>query len=353
MLTEGPTAIRSSKSIFSTKIRLLMGTARAKILEFTDSPISRPPMRGGTRLVFSTKRKDGDQTEERSPSRRCTTMSLPLSPPNSSASFAQLELFQTEKLTDGLSRKSRRKMSLVTTFATSSQALASGATPSSNQGGPEAVSPPGPPASPVSHSPKPVVGEVSTTLGTSGQSSSTLFNSRDLASSLANRLRVLTASRGSTLYSMTWKTRVTPARRQIPQLLATARHRRGSDSIGSRRGWATPRTSSSNCSEADATRAFDGKSRLETEVHLIPRGAQPDSGVMHFGFSVLTACPARLDPDFVRWLTGLPGQWSFCGLMATLAMPKPQSALQLRRERRFRKLVEVAQLAGGTPCDNP
>ena len=270
-------------------------------------------------------------------------MNSPTSPPNSCANSVQLELFQTETLTDGQSRRSRRATSLAATFATSSPVRGCGPTPLSSPVGHVPALPPGPPACHANRSRKRGSEAASRTNGTYGQYSSGSLSSESLASSLASKLRAITDSRGSTVYSMTWRTRVTPARRQIPQLLAMAPRRNGKGSTGSRRGWATPRRSSANCSEADAKRAFDGKCRLETEVHLVPREVQPDIGVMHFGFSVLTDLPARLDPDFVRWLTGLPRQWSYCGLMATLAMPRPQSALQSRREKRFRNLVSMSR----------
>ena len=78
------------------------------------------------------------------------------------------------------------------------------------------------------------------TSGTSGLTGSTLSSSADLAQSLANRLQARTASVGSTLYTLTWKTRVTPLGRSIFALRASARRISDSASGGLEKGWATP-----------------------------------------------------------------------------------------------------------------
>jgi hypothetical protein len=48
-----------------------------------------------------------------------------------------------------------------------------------------------------------------------------------LTSSLVSRLRLATASRGATLFSLTWKERATPSGRLIPALRASAHHTSG------------------------------------------------------------------------------------------------------------------------------
>lgn len=59
--------------------------------------------------------------------------------------------------------------------------------------------------------------------GTYGRSGITSFASAGLASSLANRLRAVTGSAGSTLFNLTWKVRHTPSRRSIYALRASGR----------------------------------------------------------------------------------------------------------------------------------
>ena len=74
------------------------------------------------------------------------------------------------------------------------------------------------------------------TSATSGRLCPGSSASASLESSLVNRLVALTASRGSTLYNLTWKTRITPLQRSIYALRASARRTSGSVSTG----WPTP-----------------------------------------------------------------------------------------------------------------
>ena len=86
------------------------------------------------------------------------------------------------------------------------------------------------------------------TSGTFGPIGIGLSSSVALQSSLANRLQAKTASLGSTLYRLTWKTRATPSGLWIPALRALARQKSGKGSIsqgstkglGSLSGWTTP-----------------------------------------------------------------------------------------------------------------
>jgi len=75
---------------------------------------------------------------------------------------------------------------------------------------------------------------MSATYGLRGSGSS---ESAALQQSLANRLAERLDSRGSTMFSLTWKAKATPLRRQICQLAASA-HRTGDRGFG---GWPTPR----------------------------------------------------------------------------------------------------------------
>ncbi len=74
-----------------------------------------------------------------------------------------------------------------------------------------------------------------------GRNGSGLFASAALQSLLENRLRARLASSGSTLFSLTWKERVTPAQRQICALRASVR-----------------RTSDNACTSWHSTLATDG-----------------------------------------------------------------------------------------------
>ena len=65
------------------------------------------------------------------------------------------------------------------------------------------------------------------TSGTSGRPSITSSSSASLAASMASRLQAATASLGSTLYRLTYKTRDTPQQRQIFALRASVRRTSG------------------------------------------------------------------------------------------------------------------------------
>jgi len=69
-----------------------------------------------------------------------------------------------------------------------------------------------------------------------GLHSTTSSASADLASSLASKLQARTASLGSTMYKLTWKTRATPLQRQICALRASVLRTSAKGSFG----WPTP-----------------------------------------------------------------------------------------------------------------
>lgn len=82
----------------------------------------------------------------------------------------------------------------------------------------------------------PVADSDSRTSGISGPYGSVSSRSAALASCLANRLQAATALTGSTLFTLTWKERVTPSGRSISALRASVRRTSGSG-CGS---WPTP-----------------------------------------------------------------------------------------------------------------
>lgn len=80
--------------------------------------------------------------------------------------------------------------------------------------------------------------KVAPTSGTCGPGTSALSASADLQRSLANKLAQRLATGGSTLFSLTWKAKDTPARRPYCQLVASVRRTSGND-FGS---WPTARS---------------------------------------------------------------------------------------------------------------
>ena len=136
------------------------------------------------------------------------------------------------------------------------------------------------------------------TSGTCGPRSFISLASVALAQSLESRLQVVTDLHGSTLYNLTWKRRVTPARRWIPALRASVRRISDNDCTGWRSpsasdpvggvmevrsgcagryelrdeahlaGWPTPRSVEAGHSTGNPARAFNRKSRLEDMIFL-------------------------------------------------------------------------------------
>ena len=97
------------------------------------------------------------------------------------------------------------------------------------------------------------------TSGTFGPRSSISSRSRRLRLSLANRLHQKTALLGSTLYTLTWKDRATPAGRLIPALRASARRTSANDYTG----WPTPCVVEPN---TDPAKVWERKKRLSEKT---------------------------------------------------------------------------------------
>ena len=141
----------------------------------------------------------------------------------------------------------------------SSQASESGATHSDSPGGPT-TDLSGPARALASPSASQAEAQESTTSGISGQSGSASSASAALQSSLESRLRALTASRGSTLYALTWKARATPSGLLICALRASVRRTSVSACTSSalpETGWPT-----TGAKDGDkSVRTFEGASK--------------------------------------------------------------------------------------------
>lgn len=146
---------------------------------------------------------------------------------------------------------------------------------------------------------------------TSGPHGSTSFASVALTSCLANKLQARMGSHGSTLYSLTWKTRTTPAQRLIYALRASVP--RTSDSGFT--GWPTPAARDYRFANArpwkDRGGGTKGEQLNNAVVHLLAYGAS------RIGSSVSMASSGQLSPEHSRWLMGLPRAWDDCGVTAT------------------------------------
>lgn len=205
------------------------------------------------------------------------------------------------------------------------------------------------------------------TYGPPGNGSST---SADLAGYMASRLQAKMRSTGSTLYSLTWKDRVTPAGRTISALRASAHRTSGSDSSLPLVGWTTatvrdhkdtpgmvaqregknrddqlPRQAflcgwptavvgnKTGATPAKALSTIRG-ARLHDIAAIMGPARLTASGELQTGCMVEMGNGAQYDPAHSRWIMGLPPEWCDAAVTATLSSPssrKPSSSAAKRR----------------------
>ena len=261
--------------------------------------------------------------------------------------------------------------------ATSSPASGSGVTHSGSRDGPT-MSQSGAEAAHAKPSAAPGARAVSTMSAISGRTGKGSSASSDLAWSLASRLQAVTGSLGSTLFALTWKSRVTPSRRLIYALRASVPPTSGSDcsswptpdaggfGIGdsnwqARRAqlaqkygnngfgltlgmaaqlapWATPQVSDSlgGGSVTEAKRRAQGKRRPSGASYgskLRNDALLADSGETPSGLDALTAKRGQLNPAHPRWLMGLPLAWDACAPTETRSMLKSRRASSAPTEK--------------------
>ena len=190
------------------------------------------------------------------------------------------------------------------------------------------------------------------TSGIFGLHSTGSSSSAALTSSLASRLQVKTASAGSILWRLIWKPWTTPAGRSLSLLRASALRTSESGFTG----WPTPTTRDwKDGGNPDVnvplngllgrvvwlagwptTRANDGTGdkippgrqggiALKQAVQLCGPVRLTASGEMLTGSDAGMESGGQLNPEFSRWLMGLPPEWGNCVSTAMQSLrPKRQ-----------------------------
>ena len=183
--------------------------------------------------------------------------------------------------------------------------------------------------------------EISVTYGLHGSGS---YASAALTQSLANRLRPMLALRGSILFRLTWKERVTPSGRRICALRASGHRTSGSGctswpaSQAHLAAWVSPASRDWKDTPGMAEKGTnpDGTERkrldqLPRQARLAswatPRGTQQcgepgmqaklASGPMPSGSPAAMENCGRLNPAFSLWLMGFPTVWARCAARVT------------------------------------
>ena len=238
----------------------------------------------------------------------------------------------------------------------------------------------GPEALPASRSASQENKKDAATIATSHRLLCVSSRSAALQSFLATRLRQHLEHTGSTIYSLNWKEKVTPAGRQYCQRAASAPRTKETDSSSARTNWATPivndTTGSTHCysgpdkkrylklprqakladwgtprcfAPATATiEAWEARNQRSKEKHGKGMGKpielqaqmciidQPiritASGQMLTGSDAVMESSGQLNPAHSRWLMGFPPAWDACAVMA---MPSSRKLPPSSSERSF------------------
>jgi hypothetical protein len=212
-----------------------------------------------------------------------------------------------------------------------------------------------------------------TTSGTLPQHFSGSSESASLNCCLESRLRQQLESTGSILYSLTWKTKATPAGRQYCQRAASVHHTNATDFSSARCNWATPivndTTGSTHCYSGKdrkiclklpgqaklaawptpTTRDHkDGKeclnvptsSLLGREVWKVGPIRITASGQMLTGSDAGMESSGQLRPGHSRWLMGFPVEWD---IAAIRALQQPLKKSDSRLEKTSRRALPASE----------
>lgn len=202
----------------------------------------------------------------------------------------------------------------------------------------------------------PVPAKDSGTAATSGPRGSRSSASADLQSCLESKLRPLLGTGGSTLFSQGWKQKATPAGRPYWAHTASVPRTSGSGFTG----WQTPTATAMTRRDDEKRKQYRASigrqslapGNLEEQASLYASWATPNtmdylpsanleerkkkggccnlkdqvSGLDANGSLAGTGNPARLNPEFCRWLMGFPPEWANC-------VPTETACASPRRQR--------------------
>jgi hypothetical protein len=181
-------------------------------------------------------------------------------------------------------------------------------------------------AVPASPSAPPVRARRAMTNATCGLRGFLSSASAALQQSLESRLKRQLDGAGSTLFSLAWRRKATPAGRPYYQLAASARRTSDSD-FGS---WQTPTGLQDFALTAWATPT---QRDYKHETGLRPREGQGQPlnrealGTISPGSPAQTEKRGQLNPDFSLWLMGYPPEWASCAPPATRSSRKSRRNL--------------------------
>jgi len=280
-------------------------------------------------------------------------------PPHGSATLSPQDISRQAMLMSAASPTCERASLPDTGSAISSPASADGPSRSGSPAGPttdlfgQALVPASPSAPPA----RARRAMTNATCGLSGFLSSP---SAALQSSLESRLRRQLDGAGSTLFSLTWKRKATPAGRPYCQLAASARRTSGSGfgswptpcavEVAILATWPTPQSRDGAHSRSGQPERTGGQRRnLDDYATLASwvsptardhqRGVKPprptDTGIppsqqvgmIATGFPASTEKRGQLNPAHSRWLMGYPAAWDACAPMATRSRRKSPPSL--------------------------
>jgi hypothetical protein len=198
---------------------------------------------------------------------------------------------------------------------------------------------------PASRSAPPAGKEASRMLATYGLRGSASSKSAGLQLFLASRLEAAPGLRGSSMFSLTWKTLDMPQRRRICRLQASVRRTvdsdcgfwpttTTSDAMGSRRhGYMITGNQGTTLFDAALMTTWHTPTANEDAAGLPGAAMQPMLGSQVklvrgpslTGYRAKTEKRGQLNPAFSRWLMGYPAEWDDC---APTAMPSSRRSRQ-------------------------